>query len=139
MDYLGTINIQYLAPLLGLWIFLGWLFMLERDNESSFYSSHHVALMDSCFWKMLKGISVLAILVSLVLNCVFVNIISTLCIVGILIVAQLINSNILYYIHRAIFGTEQFAILIPLVLVIILDVYLFIAQFILPAIFINIH
>lgn len=126
------INIQYLIPLLLSWIFTGWLYKL--DHESKKYILGRAYIMDSSFYIILKIILAIAIIISLILNGFLVDWMSALCYFGVLLVVQLINVNIIYYIHEYLFGTDYFGVAIPIVLAPLSVIYLFIAQFILPVI-----
>ena len=127
-----VINIQYLIPLLLSWIFTGWLYKL--DHESQKYILGRAYVMDTTFYKVFKIILAIAIIISLILNVFLVDWMSSLCYFVVLLVVQLINVNIIYYIHEYLFGTDYFGVAIPLVIAPLSVIYLFIAQFVLPVI-----
>lgn len=122
------INIQYIIPLILSWIFTGWLFKLDHDTSQNRYCRAYV--MDSFFFQGLKIVLAIAIIVSLVINGFLVDWGATLCYIGVLIVVQLININILYYIHKSIFGTDYFGVALPLAIAPLSVTYLYVAQFV---------
>lgn len=119
------IDIRYLIALIASWIVAGWIHMVKEDCDSSYDSVplHHTTLY-GCF----TAFPFLAIIVSLIINIFKVSFFSTLCYAGMLIVTQLINRNILYYIYRSLFGNDGIGTVIPLILVILLLIYLFAMQ-----------
>ena len=128
-NYIMEINIQYLIPLLLAWVFTGWLFKLDYDTSKNRFCRAYI--MDSLFYQALKVILAVAIIVSIVINGFLVGWTSTLCYVGILVIVQLINVNLLYYLHKSIFGTDYWGVTIPLILAPLSVIYLYIAQFVL--------
>lgn len=127
-----VLNIQYIIPLLLSWIFTGWLYKL--DHESQKYILGRAYIMDTTFYKVLKFILALAKICSLILNGICFDWATTLCYFCALLVIQIINVNIIYFIHEHLFGTDYFGVAIPLVLAPLSVIYLFIAQFVLPVI-----
>jgi hypothetical protein len=120
------INISYLIPLVLSWIVSGWILMVKKDSESTY---DYVPIHDTPLYGLFSGLPVLAIIISLIINIFLVGFISTCCYIGIIIVTQLININLLYYLYRAIMGRDGFGTLVPLIAIIPLLIYLYIVQF----------
>lgn len=122
----GLINVNYLIPLILSWMVSGWIHMVKKDSESTYDS---VPIHDTPLYGLFTGIPILVISVSLIINIFMVGFLSTCCYIAILIVTQLVNINLIYYIYRALFGRDGIGTLIPLILIIPLLVYLFVVQF----------
>ena len=120
------INVDYLIPLILSWIVSGWIFMVKKDSESTY---DNVPLHDTLFYGMFTSIPIMAIVVSLIINIFMAGFLSTICYIGILLVTQLLNINLIYYLYRAIFGRDGIGTLIPLIAIVPLLVYLFVVQF----------
>lgn len=120
------INFRYLQPLILSWIVAGWILMVKKDSESNY---DYVPLHDTLLYSMFTGIPLMTIFVSLIINILQVGFLSTCCYVIILIIVQLLNINLLYYLYRAIFGRGGLGTLIPLIAILPLLVYLFVVQF----------
>lgn len=120
------INSEYLTPLLLSWIVCGWIHMVKNSSEQNY---DDVAIYDTILYRSFMGFPPLVIAISLVINIFMVGFISTLCYLGILIITQLINTNLLYRIYRFIFGYEGIGLLIPMIGIIPLLIYLFVSQF----------
>ena len=71
----------------------------------------------------------LSTIISLIINIFQVGFLSTLCYIGILILTQILNINILYRIYRAIFGYSGIGAIIPMISIIPLIIWLFVVQF----------
>lgn len=108
------------------WMVSGWIIMVKKDSESTY---DYVPLHDTVLYSLFSSIPVIAVVVSLVINVFRVGFLSTLCYIGGIIVTQLININIIYYIYRAIFGRDRLGTLIPLVAIIPLIIFMFVAQY----------
>lgn len=120
------INVNYLILMLLTWMVSGWIIMVKKDSESTY---DYVPLHDTVLYSLFSSIPVIAVVVSLVINVFRVGFLSTLCYIGGIIVTQLININIIYYIYRAIFGRDRLGTLIPLVAIIPLIIFMFVAQY----------
>lgn len=123
MEYIKT---QYLILLVISWIVAGWIYMVKADSESTY---DYIPLHDTLLYRFFMVVPILAIIVSLVINTFKVGFISSLCYIGILVLVQIININIIYKIYRYIFGRGGFGTLIPLIAIIPLIIYLFIIQY----------
>lgn len=122
----NMININYLVLLILSWIVSGWILMVKKDSELSY---DHIPLHYTPLYKLFSGFPILVIAVSLIINIFLVGFLSTLCYVGILIVTQLLNINVVYYLYRARFGRDGLGTLIPLITIIPLLIFLLVVQF----------
>lgn len=122
----NMININYLVLLILSWIVSGWILMVKKDSELSY---DHIPLHYTSLYKLFSGFPILVIAVSLIINIFLVGFLSTLCYVGILIVTQLLNINVVYYLYRARFGRDGLGTLIPLITIIPLLIFLLVVQF----------
>ena len=120
------INTNYLIALISVWIVSGWLHMLKRDAEANL---DFIAIMNTSLYGFLSGLPFIVLIISLIINWVNAGFLSTCCYFGILFLTQLLNVNFLYYVYRSWFGRTGIGILIPLVSILPLHVYLFVAQF----------
>lgn len=118
------INEDFLFPLLLSWIVVGWMFMTKQDCEKAY---NHVPFFDAVLFTSLQSVAILAILISLILNLFNVGFFSTLCYIGILIVTQILNINILYKLYRVIFGYSGIGALLPAILILPLLIWLYIS------------
>lgn len=121
----GLINNDYLIALSISWIVGGWMHQVKANAAAAY---DDVAVYDTQFYKIISSVPFIVTIVSLIINIFQVGFLSTLCYIGILIVIQLVNINILYRIYRAIFGYSGIGAIIPMISIIPLLVWLFIAQ-----------
>ena len=119
------INVDYLVPLLTSWIVSGWILMVKSDSDSTldYVPLHHTQL-----YELFTSLPLLGIFISLVINIFMVSFISTVCYIGMIVITQLININILYYLYRRLFGRDGIGTVLPMALIIPLLIYLFIVQ-----------
>ena len=120
------INTEYLIALLVSWLVSGWIHMVQKDTQNNY---DFVLIQNTYLYSILKILPLLMIIISLVINMFMEGFISTLIYVGIIILVQLANINILYYVYRSIFGRDGFGTLIPMLGIIPALIYMFIAQF----------
>jgi hypothetical protein len=120
------INTEYLIALLVSWLVSGWIHMVQKDTQNNY---DFVLIQNTYLYSILKILPLLMIIISLVINMFMEGFISTLIYVGIIILVQLANINILYYVYRSIFGRDGLGTLIPMLGIIPALIYMFIAQF----------
>ena len=120
------ININYLIPLLLSWIVAGWIHMVKKDAESHY---DYIPIHDSPLYVILSIVPMIAIDVSIIINIFLVGFLSTLCYIGIIIVTQLLNINLIYPLYSRICGRDGVGTLFPLISIIPLLIYLYIIQF----------
>lgn len=120
------INTEYLIALLVSWLVSGWIHMVQKDTQNNY---DFVLIQNTYLYSILKILPLLMIIISLVINMFMEGFISTLIYVGIIILVQLANINILYYVYRSIFGRDGLGTLIPMLGIIPALIYMFITQF----------
>jgi hypothetical protein len=120
------INTEYLIALLVSWLVSGWIHMVQKDTQNNY---DFVLIQNTYLYSIFKILPLLVIIISLVINMFMEGFISTLIYVGIIILVQLANINILYYVYRSIFGRDGLGTLIPMLGIIPALIYMFIAQF----------
>ena len=120
------INNDYLIALSISWIVVGWIHQVKAVCNAAFDS---VPLYDTPLYAIFTSVPFLAIITSLVINIFIAGFLSTLCYIGILIVVQLININILFRIYLAIFGYSGIGAVVPMISIIPLIIWVFVAQF----------
>lgn len=119
------INTEYLIALLISWVISGWIHMVQKDTQNNY---DFVLIQNTYLYSVLKIIPLLMIIISLVINVFMEGFLSTFIYVGIIILVQLANVNILYYVYRSIFGRDGLGTLIPMLGIIPALIYMFVVQ-----------
>ncbi len=120
------INNDYLIALSISWIVGGWMHQVKA-NASAAYD--YVEVYDTPLYVILSLAPFLSTIISLIINIFQVGFLSTLCYIGILILTQILNINILYRIYRVIFGYSGIGAIIPMISIIPLIIWVFVVQF----------
>lgn len=116
---------NYLWILIVTWISFGWIHMNEVSCNSN---CDFIGLFSTPFYIILKILSIIVILVSLIILWIQTGFLSVLEAIGILGGVQIINRSILHKIYVMIFGYAGIGAIIPIVLSIVFSILLFCSQ-----------
>ena len=121
----NMIHIDYMVALCLVWLFGGWIHMVkaESDLEYDYIPLHH-----TLFYMIMSVVPLLMVAISLLINWTRVGFLSTCCYIGLLIITQLLNINLLYGFYRTFFRRDGIGTLLPLLGSAIAIICMFILQ-----------